>query len=170
MPTGQSEIIGFKALSKQLRDMGGAAGGKALRAAGRNAMNIAKKEAASAAPKGAPPYVYSGESYGTLRAFDPYPRPTFYRKGGISGDLVAPGWTSRRVAIKTWLSRDKTQANIMLGVRPDAWQAVQFVELGTSKIRARPWLEPAFRRSISAVDARFRRRLKWLIDRAVTRL
>jgi hypothetical protein len=54
----------------------------------------------------------------------------------------------------------------MLGVRPEAFYAVQFIELGTSKIPKRPWLEPAFRQSITAVDLRFQSEIKRLIDRA----
>jgi len=54
----------------------------------------------------------------------------------------------------------------MLGVRPEAFYAIQFIELGTSKIPKRPWLEPAFRKSINDVDALFRQRLKLLLDKA----
>ncbi len=166
MATETFKIYGFEDLQKAITELGTRVGGKHLRAAARSAMLPAKRAAQRAAPVGSPPYVYSGASYGGLRAFDPYPRPIYRTKGGGKGPLVAPGFSRRMVAIKAWQSRDKRQVNIMLGVRPEAWQALQFVELGTSRTPARPWLEPSFRSSIKLVDARFKQRLKARLDKA----
>jgi hypothetical protein len=58
---------------------------------------------------------------------------------------------------------------VSVGVQKEAFYAVQFLELGTSKIPKRPWLEPAFRGAVSAVDAELQKRLKVIIDRAAKR-
>lgn len=147
---------GFAELQRQLKRMSAAVGGKALRSAGVSAMLPALRAAQASAPSGDPPY----GPYGARAAFDPYPRTTH------KGRKVAPGFTARNVARKSKLSRDKSFVKVMLGVRPEAFAAVQFVELGTSTRGARPWLEPAFRRSIPAVDRRFRARLAALIKKA----
>ena len=38
----------------------------------------------------------------------------------------------------------KQQAAAIIGVRAEAFYAVSFVEIGTSKMGRRPWLRPAF--------------------------
>lgn len=163
----ENQIFGFEELTKKLNSLGAALGGKALRSAARSAMLPAKKAAQAAAPKGGGPYIYAGKSsgkkgynYGTLRAFDPYPRKTY------RGLVVAPGFSSRSLSIKTWLSRDKSQTNVMLGVKPEAFEALQFVELGTSYQKAQPWLEPSFRASIPLVASRFKVQLKKQLEKA----
>jgi HK97 gp10 family phage protein len=152
-----SQVKGYKELSAQLQAMGAAPAGAALRSAAMSAMLPAAQAAQAAAPRGNPPYNYGN------RTVDPYPKRTF------KGRLVAPGFASRNVVRRGALSRDKTFAKVSLGVRAEAFYAVQFIELGTSKIPKRPWLEPAFRGSTNAVDARLQDRLKQLIDRAATK-
>lgn len=146
-----AEIHGFRELSNQLKAMGDAAGGKALRAAAMSAMLPAVKEARAAAPVGNPPFE-DGK--------DPYPVRTY------TGGLRTPGFAKRNIARKSFISKDRRQVKVMLGVRPKAFYAVQFLELGTSRIPKRPWLEPAFRRSLPQVNARFKQNLKKLIDKA----
>lgn len=146
---------GYRELSRQLKAMGAAAGGKALRSAALSAMLPAMKEAKASAPVGNPPYYRKDGS-----EVDPYPVKTY------KGRLRTPGFASRSVARKTKLSRDKTTARVFLGVKPEAFYALQFIELGTSKIPKRPWLEPAFRRSLPKVNAALGQRLKQLIDKA----
>lgn len=116
----------------------------------------ALRNAQSNAPVGDPPYQVKG----TDRFVDPYPVKTY------KGRLRTPGFAKRNVARKAKLSKDRRTVTVMLGVRPEAFYAVQFIELGTSKIPKRPWLEPAFRRSIPELDSRFQERLKALIDKA----
>lgn len=149
MPT-----TGYKELSRQLSRMGRAVGGRAFRSAGLSAMLPALREAQSSAPVGNPPYEYSGTSK------DPYPVRTY------KGRLRTPGFASRNVARKAQLSSDGRSVRVMLGVKPEAFYAISFVEFGTSRTPKRPWLEPAFKRSIPAVDARFKQRLRALIDKA----
>jgi HK97 gp10 family phage protein len=168
VPTFNNQVQGFEKLTKQLSSMAQAAGGKALRSAARSAMLPAKKAAKSAAPVGTPPYTYEGVSsgpaatnYGGGVSVDPYPRKLFK-----TGQLVSPGWTARHVIIKTKISRDKRNVRVFLGVDSNSWFAVSLIELGTSRIAARPWLEPAFRRSLGAINTRFKAALKTQIDKA----
>jgi HK97 gp10 family phage protein len=158
--------LGYKELSKQLAAMSDAVGGKALRSAAMSAMLPALRAAQKNAPVGNPPYSYGARRSVktrrtiTARTFDPYPVKTY------KGRLRTPGFARRNVARKARISRDKRTVNVMLGVKPEAFYAVQFIELGTSRIPKQPWLEPAFRSSITEVDRRFRGQLKKLIDKA----
>jgi HK97 gp10 family phage protein len=58
------------------------------------------------------------------------------------GRLVAPGFARRSLRVVT-SAKDGT-ATARLGVRAEAFYALQFIELGTSKIPRTPWLVPAF--------------------------
>jgi len=163
-------IFGYKELSEELKAMSTAASGAALKIAAREAIKPAVKAARAAAPVADPPYHYGagvthtagGTVYGTgaVRTVDPYPHRTYL------GRLVTPGFTRRNVATKITIDKTKTRVNAMIGVRPEAFYALQFIELGTSKFARRPWLEPSFRASIPAVDTKFREVLKALIDGA----
>jgi HK97 gp10 family phage protein len=152
-----ASIFGYKELSKQLSALGKSVGGKAFRAAANAAMKPAVAAAKAAAPVGHPPY---GPYPPKTTTQDPYPKPTYL------GRLVTPGFASRSVATKVTMSRDKTEVTVMLGVKPEAFYAVQFIELGTSSSPKRPWLEPSFRASLPAVDARFKDELKARMDKA----
>jgi HK97 gp10 family phage protein len=146
-----AKVEGFKELSRKLSKMGEAAGGKALRSAAMSSMLPAFKDAKANAPVGNPPFE-GGK--------DPYPIKTY------KGNLRVPGFAKRNVARKSRLSRDKRKANVYLGVKPEAFYAINFIEFGTATIAKRPWLEPSFRRSIPTVRARLSERLKKLIDKA----
>jgi HK97 gp10 family phage protein len=63
------------------------------------------------------------------------------------GRLVSRGFAARNIKMITKMSRDKQSASAILGVKTEAYYALQFHELGTSKLRARPWLVPAFEQS-----------------------
>jgi HK97 gp10 family phage protein len=146
-----ADTTGYKELSRQLSAMGAAVGGRALRSAAMSAMLPALREAQQRVPVGNPPFE-SGK--------DPYPVKTY------KGRLRTPGFAKRNIARKSKLSRDKRTVTVMLGMKPEAFYAVQFIEFGTSSIPKAPWLEPAFRASIPDVDARFKEELKKRIDKA----
>jgi len=63
------------------------------------------------------------------------------------GRLVSRGFALRSIRMITKMSKDKQSASAILGVRKEAYYALQFHELGTSRLRARPWLVPAFEQS-----------------------
>lgn len=151
-------ITGFAELTKQLSSMGQALGSRTLRSAALSAMLPAQKAARAAAPVGAPPYGPYPLSRTT--SLDPYPKKTY------KGRLVTPGFTSRSVIRRAKLSTDKATARVALGVKAEAFYALQFIELGTSTIPKRPWLEPSFRASIPAVNDALRAKLKARIDKA----
>lgn len=151
-------ILGFKDLSRQLSRLGAAAGGKALRNAANRSMLPALKAARTAAPVASPPYVYDGHA-----PVDPYPRKTY------KGRLVSPGFTARSVTRRSFLSRDRKTAVVILGVKPEAFYSLIFGEFGTSRQAAAPWLEPSFRSSIAAINNQFRRLLKANLDKAARR-
>ena len=150
-------ISGYKELSAQLRAMGAAAGGQALKSAAFSSMKPALQAAQAAAPEAHPPY---GPYATRTTPLDPYPKKTY------KGRRVAPGFARRSVAIRAFLARTRDFVKVALGVRSEAFYAVQFIELGTSKVPKRPWLEPAFRGAVAAVDAQLQTRLRALIDRA----
>lgn len=152
---------GYTELSRQLSAMGRAVGSKALRSAAMTATLPARNALRDAAPAANPPYEYKTET--GARQVDPYPKATY------KGRKVAPGFTRRNIVRKSRLSRDKRRVWISLGVAQEAFYAVNFYEFGTSKFPKKPWMEPAFNRSIGAIDSRFRARLKQLIDNAARR-
>lgn len=113
-------LEGVAQLTKQLREIAKLDDGKALRSAVRAGMRPALKRAQQLIPKGE-------NAHKTYK-----------------GRLVAPGFASRNLRVITYLSADKQKAGAVLSVRSEAFYAVQFVELGTSKRAAQPWLRPAF--------------------------
>lgn len=60
------------------------------------------------------------------------------------GRLVAPGFAKRSLRIVAVLSKDKQQATALLGPSKEGYYATQFLERGTFKMKAQPWLRPAF--------------------------
>jgi hypothetical protein len=46
--------------------------------------------------------------------------------------------------MKAFLSRDKKAASVIIGVRREAFYAINFVELTTSRRTGTPWLQPSF--------------------------
>lgn len=150
-------IKGYKELSEQIAALGDAAGAKVLRSAARAAMKPALEAAERAAPVAEPPYTYP---YGTV---DPYPKKTY------KGRYVTPGFASRNIVLVTSVDKDKNTVRVRLGPRKEAFYTTQFLELGTSKIAKRPWLEPAFRGALAAVDAALKTELRKKLDAAVRR-
>ena len=144
-----ARIEGFEALTKQLKGMGDKVGGKALRSAAMTATLPAVNAAKAAAPVGSPPY----------ESGDPYPVRTY------KGTLHAPGYLKRNIGRKSIISKDKRFVKVMIGPKPEAFYGTQFIELGTSRISAQPWLEPAFKNARSSIDSRFRKELKKRIDK-----
>lgn len=78
--------------------------------------------------------------------------------------LVAPGFASRNIKAVVRVSRDLTRAFARIGVSKEAFYAVNFVELGTSRQAAQPWLRPALQsvegQAIGIFEARFRAAIK----------
>lgn len=66
------------------------------------------------------------------------------------GRIVSAGFAARNVVVRTSINRAKTAAFAKLGVRKEAFYAINFFELGTATIGKQPWLVPAFESQRSA--------------------
>ena len=81
------------------------------------------------------------------------------------GRTVAPGFAKRSIRVVTRLNKNKTGASASVGVAAEAFYAVQFVELGTAKMPAQPWLRPAYQSTREAQLSALARRMKVFIER-----
>lgn len=134
------KIEGFDKLERQLMELGAKVGGRTLRSALMTASLPALRSIQSAAPVGS-------LAHRTYR-----------------GRLVAPGFLGRNIRRKSILSRDKSRATVLIGPASEAFYA-SFLEFGTSKMSAQPFMERAFRQSQDQVLQRFKDRLKVLIEK-----
>lgn len=144
------ELFGFKELSVKLKRLGPAVGGKFLRQAAMSATLPVLNQAKARIPRNDRDFIKRLPHGNPAKA-------RLKRK-------VAPGFAAKNVARKSVISSDKRFVRVMVGVKPDAYYAVQFVELGTSKQRRQPWLEPALRRNQQKVTSRLGVRLKKKIE------
>lgn len=117
------DIEGLKKLLRQLKTLTRSDGGKALRRSARAAIQEPLQRARAAIPVGV-------DEHRTYK-----------------GRIVQPGFAKRSIRAIVTVSRDKKKVEAILGVKAEAFYAVQFVELGTTKTPARPWLRPAFQSS-----------------------
>lgn len=119
-------LEGVAELTRQLDALGKLEDGKALRRSVAAGGRVVVKAAKSLIPKGV-------DAHRTYK-----------------GRLVAPGFASRNIRAVTTLSKDKQKATVRIGVRNEAFYAVNFVEIGTSKMAKQQWLRPAFQSTIDA--------------------
>lgn len=125
-----NEIEGLRELSEKLNELGVTLGGKALRQGTMLATTPAFREIKAGAPVG-------------TRAHKTY-----------KGRLVAPGYLKRSIKRKSYLNKRRGSALVRIGVDPEAFYGVQFVELGTKKMDARPFVLEAFKRNRKAMESR----------------
>ena len=137
------QIKGLKELNKQLKQLGEAAGTKALRGAVGFALTPVVNLAKQNIPKGT-------EAHKTYK-----------------GRLVAPGFSSRNIFKKTRVDKQTGTVKGSIGAKDEAFYAVNFVEIGTSKMAARPWLRPSFKIKRREMISRFGAKLKKGIEKAV---
>lgn len=136
-----SRLEGVGALARRLDALGKLDNGRALVASVREGIRPAVLAARAAAPVGTVAhYTYKGR-------------------------LVAPGFTQRSVRAVVFVSKDKQAAFADLGVGAEAFYSLQFIELGTSKFPARPWLVPAFERTRDKQEDGIARGLEKAIDK-----
>lgn len=114
-------LEGANELSRKLEELGAGLAEKFMRQAVRAGIRPALEKAAQTIPVGL-------DAHRTFK-----------------GRLVAPGFSKRSLRVVTRVSQDKKRVSAALGVRREAFYAVLFTELGTSKMPARPWLRPAMR-------------------------
>jgi len=134
---------GYKELMRKFDKLNAAGQAKALRAGVRAGGNVVKKEARSRIPVG-------DKAHRTYR-----------------GNLVAPGFARRSIKVYTFVDKRKGTVYALVGVRAQAFYAVQFVELerGKSNRKGKPWLRPAFDSTTGKQVSEVGRRLKETIRR-----
>lgn len=152
-----NELEGVSALSRQLAELGGRMGKKALRSATFKATTPVIREMKSKAPRGT-------EAHRTYK-----------------GRLVAPGFLSRSVRRRTKVRGGKVQ--VFIGVRREAFYGVAFLDEGISvssrrlgkgrkksvdpyTIRGHRWFKPVFRRHKDQMVGSFRGLLREAIQKA----
>lgn len=143
----KSQFLGFDELAKKLSTLTSDEEiGKALSQAVRAALAEVVKDARSRIPVGT-------EAHRTYK-----------------GRLVAPGYARR--SIRTLVRKDKTNHKVtgLVGVRAEAYYALQFVELGTSKMAAQPWLRPAFEASKDPAISQIGKGMRsWIEEKAAAK-
>ena len=84
-----------------------------------------------------------------------------------TGKYIAPGkaFAKASIAKRTKLINGRAVAHV--GIRKDAFYAVQFVEVGTRKMGAKPWLVPALKRAQNESIERMKRALEKKIKQAI---
>ena len=120
-------LEGVAELTAKLTDLGVKVAAKELRGSVKAALEVALHAARSNIPVGTHAH-------------------TTYR-----GRLVSPGFAAQSLHIETKLNKRSGSAVALLGVSREAFYALQFIELGTSKYPAHPWLLPAFASSEDAM-------------------
>lgn len=139
-----SEMLGFDQLNKGLKALQPKKQVRAIRNAVRAAMKPVEQEAKATVPKGDVPH----KTY--------------------KGRLVAPGFASRSVRRLSFVSKDKSKFSGVVGVRAEAFYAVQFWEWGSYGIKRKPWLSNAMDRRRKEAGELLRRELKKkIIDQAL---
>jgi HK97 gp10 family phage protein len=119
--SGTTGLEGVADLVAKLEALSKLEDGKAIRRAVRAGMKPALSKARDRIPVGSVPHKsYDGKF------------------------LLLPGYARASLRIVTTLSTDKQKATALLSTRKPGFYAPTFVELGTVKMAARPWLRPAF--------------------------
>ena len=134
----EMKLSGVKSAIRAIEDIGYTMKPADLRDMVRYAIKVAEGPAQSAAPRGTEPHMVKSK--------------------GARWPVIPP-YAATQIKVKAKVFKDKTGARAMLGVRQPAFYATSFVELGTDKMDARPWLGPAF---TSAAPAMLQRMKTWL--------
>lgn len=140
-----TQLEGIKDLTKQLTDLGAKLAARELRGTAKAALQEAEHVARSRMPQGT-------ELHKTYR-----------------GRVVTPGYALTTLHIETSVDVQRDQVTAKLGVGREAFYVVQFVELGTFKQAAQPWLRPAFEQSEDAMLRKLGDEMKQRIDKVAKR-
>jgi len=137
-------LIGYSELNRQLKNLDPRKQANAIRNAVRAAMKPIEQEAKATVPTGTVPH----KTY--------------------KGRLVAPGFASRSIVRLANSSPDRAAFFGVVGVRAEAFYAVQFWEWGSYGRERTPWLSNAFDRRRKESTEMLRRELKKkIIDQAL---
>lgn len=135
-----SQLEGVADLTKKLTEMRGALAAKDLRGVVKEAITEAEHKARARIPQGSQPHIT-------------------YR-----GRLVSPGYAISTLHVETFINKRTGAAVATLGVGREAFYATLFVELGTARMPAQPWLRPSFEESedgmLRSIAAELRKRVE----------
>lgn len=81
------------------------------------------------------------------------------------GRLLEPGFAKASIKKATFIKNGRAVASV--GVKKEAFYATQFVEVGTSKMEAKEWLQPALEATRDEVEKSLAKNLRRKIERAV---
>lgn len=123
-------VKGLKELDKQLENVSRKLAAKAIRQAALQATTPAYRQMKLAAPIGS-------------REHKTY-----------KGRLVTPGFLKRSIKRKTFVS--KNSVFVLIGVLPEAYYGVTFLDDGTQTIGARKWFVKSFENKTDEIVKRFR--------------
>ena len=152
-----TRIEGLDELEKQLRALGLELGLKTLRSALMATAAPLRKEMKRLAPE------------------SPADSPPRLRKGRKGLVEIRPGFLKHRIRARSAIRRGGRSNKYLSGsqvamVRVGAWTPYAgFVEYGTSKTRAQPFVRPAAHNKRAELNNRFKEYLKKRIDKAVER-
>lgn len=138
----RSSLEGVAALTKQLEALGKLEDGKALRSAVKAGIKPALERAKELIPVGTEIHRLKTSKN--------------VHKRGIKGMTVGPGFAKAALRTISTINAAKNIASGLLSVRKAAYYAVQFVEFGTRKMAAEPWLRRAFSETRDAQEEAFR--------------
>jgi hypothetical protein len=143
--TTRSTLEGVAALTAQLNLLTALEEGRALKNACRAGLKPALKQAQATAPVGTVPH--------RLR----------------NGLLVAPGYARPTLRIVTTINGAKNIASAVMSVSKLAFYEAVFVELGTFKDTAQPWLRRSLLETRAAGETAFRDSIARAVARAAAR-
>lgn len=118
-----SQLEGVKELTGKITELGAKFAAKELRGVTKDALEEAEHVARTRLKPGTEPH----KTY--------------------KGRLVSPGFALSTLHIETFVDKARGVVSAVLGVAREAFYAALFVELGTSKDKAQPWLQPSFEQS-----------------------
>lgn len=143
----EKALLGARVLDKQLEMLSDAVAARVMRRSLGHALNQTLALARAAVPERTKPML----------------------KRTYKGRLVAPGFARRSTYISTSINRQTGNASATIGVRHEAFYAIQFIEFGFRDVPPRPWLVPAFKATRGTMLASLTSALRKNIDRAIAR-
>jgi HK97 gp10 family phage protein len=137
-----STLEGVAALTRQLQALGKLEDGKALRSAVKAGIAPALKYARTIVPVGTKPF----------RTYQ--------------GLLVNAGFLKTQLRTISTINSAKNIASGILGVRKAGYYGVKFVEFGTRKMSAQPWIRRALLEARAQCEEAFRASIAKSVDKA----
>lgn len=136
-----SQLEGVRELTGQLTELGAKLAARELKGTVKTALEEAEHRARARMPQGDDPHF-------THR-----------------GRLVSPGFAITTLHIEVGVNKRTGAVVAALGVGREAFYVVQFVELGTSKMAAQPWLRPSFEESEDPMLRKLAAELRQRVER-----